>query len=172
MYDHAWIRTILPYRHPTLLVDRVETFEPAVSLVACKAVTGGELCYADLAEDLPGQRYAYPCSLVLESFGQAAALLCLASATRLGLEPGRAILLGTARDCVFDGHAYPGDVIRHTVRLDQFVADTAFVTGEAHVGDRRIAAFGSLVAALRSRPAPQPPTSPRTTPQPKEKSER
>jgi 3-hydroxyacyl-[acyl-carrier-protein] dehydratase len=152
MYDYAWIRATLPYRHPTLLLDQVEAFEPATSIVACKAVTGSEPCYAGLAEDLPGARYAYPRSLVIESFGQAAALLCLASAQALGLEPGRVILFGAARDCVFHGNAYPGEVLRHRAHLDQFVADTAFVTGETRVADRRIAAFGSLVAALRPRP--------------------
>ena len=54
-----------------------------------------------------------------------------------------------ARNYLFEGVARPGDVLRHEVRLESVVADTAFASGETWVGDRRIATIGSLIATRR-----------------------
>ena len=41
-YDIEWIRSILPHRHPLLLVDRVIEIEPGQRIVALKNVTVNE----------------------------------------------------------------------------------------------------------------------------------
>ncbi|MFV2101608.1 3-hydroxyacyl-ACP dehydratase FabZ family protein [Micromonospora sp. LOL_024] len=149
---HHQIRALLPQRYPLLLVDRVLTMTPGSRIEAVKTVTATEPCYRDLADDAPPGDYAYPASLLVESLGQTAALLWLAEAER-PVGDDHVLMFVGARDFVFDGAAYPGDVLRHTVHLERVIADTAFATGETYVGDRRIARVGTLMAARRPRTA-------------------
>ncbi|MFI0807538.1 3-hydroxyacyl-ACP dehydratase FabZ family protein [Streptomyces echinatus] len=143
---YARLLALLPVRHPMVLVDRVTGFDPGRTIGTAKAVTGSELCYQDMADDLPAERYAYPRSMILESFGQSAALLWLGS-------PGAAgdglPMVGRLRNCVFTGSAFPGDVIRHQVRVEQLVDGGAFMSGESRVGDQVILTVGSLIAVAR-----------------------
>ncbi|MEU1947871.1 hypothetical protein ABZ554_36850, partial [Streptomyces sp. NPDC020125] len=55
----------------------------------------------------------------------------------------------SAREVTITGRAYPGDVLRHTVEIDQLIGDNAFMRGEIWVGDRRIATLGSVLAVVR-----------------------
>lgn len=152
--DHAEVRTVLPQRYSMLLIDRVLAIESGAFIRAIKAVTVGEPCYHGLPEGLAAQRYAYPVGLLLESFGQAAAILWLTSA---GPEArGELLLFGAARDCLIEGRAYPGDVLRHEARLEQVTDGAAFVSGETWAGRRRIARIGSLMAVTRPGSALQP----------------
>jgi 3-hydroxyacyl-[acyl-carrier-protein] dehydratase len=148
MHDFGEIRAILPHDVPMVLVDQVVRLEPGVSLSAVKAISGSEPCYAGVPEGLPKARYAYPTSLLIESFGQAAALLWHSAQGSLA-GPGELLMFAAARECRFSGHAYPGDVLRHEIRLETSVARTGFASGETWVGDRRIATMGSFVAVVR-----------------------
>lgn len=139
---------MLPHAPPMLLVDRVERLEPGRSLCAVKAISGSEPCYQRLGAGLPLHRYAYPTTLILESFAQAVALLWHTRSGSLA-GPGRVLMFAAIRDCRFEGAAYPGDVLRHQVALERVIADTAFAGGETWAGDRRVATVGSLVVVLR-----------------------
>jgi 3-hydroxyacyl-[acyl-carrier-protein] dehydratase len=152
--DHRQIRTLLPLRHPMLLVDRVVDLRPGVSIIGTKAVTTGEPCYDGLPEDLPAHRYAYPVSLMLESFGQTAALLWVQGEHALPTVSQRVLMLAALRECRILGRAYPGDVLYHHIQLDQLVHGNAFLSGQTRVGDRVVATMGSLIAVQRPRPAP------------------
>ncbi|MEU5724781.1 beta-hydroxyacyl-ACP dehydratase [Micromonospora sp. NPDC047738] len=159
----AEIRAALPQRHPLLLVDRVTSLEPGVAIETVKAITATEPCYAHLDDDATAEDYAYPASLLIESFGQSAALLWLdGSAPSHRLTDDAVLLFVGARDYTVEGRAYPGDVVRHVVRLERVVADTAFATGESWAGERRIATVGSLIAARRPRAAVAEPAPGRT----------
>jgi len=149
MLEHADLKRILPHRHPILQLDRVLELDPGRRIVATKAVTGGELCYADLAEDAGHEAHAYPVSLLVESLGQAGGVLWLHSSALAGNSPQGTLILGSARDLALTGAAYPGDVLRHVVELDTVKGDNAFMRGETWVGDRRIATVGSILAVLR-----------------------
>ncbi len=158
MAEHADLRAILPQAAPMVLLDRVELVEPGRSLRAYKAVSGSEPCYLHLAAGLPARRWAYPVSLLLESFGQAAAVLW---SSRTGPLTGEddVLMFAAARDCAVLGPAYPGDVLRHEVTLDTAVAGTAFASGSTWVGDRCVATVGSFVAVVRPAAGlPAPPT--------------
>jgi len=148
--DHVDVRGVLPQRYPMLLVDRVVAREPGRSIRTVKAVTGTEPCYAGLPDGAPPDRYAYPRSLLIESFGQSAALLWLDNGAP-AVDNEQVLLFAGARGYHFDGEAYPGDLLRHEVRLDSVVADTAFATGETWVGERRVATVAALMAARRPR---------------------
>jgi 3-hydroxymyristoyl/3-hydroxydecanoyl-(acyl carrier protein) dehydratase len=151
--DHARVRDVLPQRYPMLLVDRVLAREPGRSVRTVKAVTATDPCYAALPDGTPPEGYAYPRSLLVESFGQSAALLWL-DGDGPAVGGGKVLLFAGVRGYDFEGDAYPGDLLRHEVRLDSVVADTAFAGGETWVGDRRIATVAILMAARRPRPGP------------------
>lgn len=145
--SYAEILALLPVRHPMVLVDRIVAFKANQEIETAKAVTGSEPCYQDMT-DLPAARYAYPRSLILESFGQSAALLWLGSKE----VPGDSLpMVGRLRGCVYSGAAFPGDVIRHRVRVDRLVDDNAFMSGESRVGDRVILTVESLIAVARPK---------------------
>jgi 3-hydroxyacyl-[acyl-carrier-protein] dehydratase len=154
MREHADVGAALPQRYPLLLVDRVLEVVSGRSIRTVKAVTGTEPCYATVPAGAARWRYAYPASLVIESFGQSAALLWLESAPLRA--DGRVLMFVGATGFRFEGEAYPGDVLRHEVRLDSVIADTAFASGQTWVGERRLATVETLVATLRraQRPAP------------------
>lgn len=160
MREHVDIRAILPQRHPLLLVDRVLRMDPGKSISTAKAITGTEPCYAAIADGSPEWCYDYPRSLMIESLGQTAALLWL-DGRAPDTDDEQVLMFVGARNYHFEGSAYPGDVLRHEVRLESVVADTAFACGETWVGNRRIASVGTLIATRRPvRPSqPEPPAS-------------
>jgi len=148
MREHCDIRALLPQRFPLLLVDRVLDLEPGRRISTVKAVTGTDGCYAHLPDGAEAWRYRYPYSLVVESFGQSAALLWLDG--RLpSPDDDQVLMFVGATNFSFEGHAYPGDVLRHEVRMDSVIADTAFASGEIWVGERRLATVDTLVATRR-----------------------
>ncbi|MEH1123232.1 3-hydroxyacyl-ACP dehydratase FabZ family protein [Micromonospora sp. CPCC 206061] len=149
MSEQSWIRTLLPQRYPLLLVDRVVSLVPELSICALKAVTVNEPCYAGMGDGAAPADYAYPVSLMLESLGQTAALLWLR-----GQEPAATasvLLFAGVRDYRVEGGAFPGDVLRHHVEIERVVAETAFARGETWIGDRRVAQVDTLIAARRPR---------------------
>lgn len=148
LLSHADITRILPHRHPVLLVDAVLSLEPGVGITATKAVTGSEPCYAGLADGLPGSAYAYPVSLIVESFGQAGAVLWLVG-TPDEERPAGTLIFGAARGVVVHGSAFPGDVLVHDVRIETIKGPNAFMSGEVRAGGRLIATIGSVLAVIR-----------------------
>ncbi|MEV6080893.1 hypothetical protein AB0L80_38220 [Streptomyces sp. NPDC052069] len=144
--DYTAILDRLPVRHPMLLVDRVESFEPGREITTVKAVSGSEPCYRSMADGLPLSRYMYPRALMLESFGQSSVLLWLSSGTTEGVQVAAAF-----RDCRFAGEVRPGAVLRHVARIDRLMADNVFVSGETWDGDRCVMTVGALIGANRPR---------------------
>jgi len=152
MLDAAQIARLLPHGHPMLLVDRVVALTPGRSIVALKAITVSEPCFRALGPGAPAEHYAFPASLLLESFGQSAALLWL-HGDRRGVGGDELLMLLLARNCRIEGCAMPGDVLRHAARIEQVVGDHVVVAGETFVGDRRVATVGSMLAGVRKRTA-------------------
>lgn len=149
MLEYAELTRILPHRHPILQIDRIVELEPGQRVVALKAVTGTEPCFAGLADGLPTSAYAYPPALIIESLGQAGAALWVLTAQAGGEQPDGTLIFGAARDFEFFGSAYPGDVLRHEVVVESLKKDSAVMRGETWVGERRIAAVGSMLAVAR-----------------------
>jgi 3-hydroxyacyl-[acyl-carrier-protein] dehydratase len=150
--DVAAIRALLPHAHPIALLDRVLELDSGTSIVATKAITVSEPCYRGLAADARLESYEYPASLLLESFGQAAALLWLLGREDTRTED-RVIMLVAGRNCRIEGRALPGDVLRHVARIFREVGDTVLVEGETYVDDRRVASVESMMATARPRHA-------------------
>ncbi|WP_274563264.1 3-hydroxyacyl-ACP dehydratase FabZ family protein [Streptomyces spiramyceticus] len=149
--DHGLhrIKNTIPHRTPILLVDQVVEAVPGERMSTRKAVSGNEPCYAALARDAPPAAYAYPIAFVIESWAQSAVLLSTWENPNPDVLAGKVELAGSINDVAFDGHAYPGDVLEHTVRMVKQAGDTAILAGETHVGGRRLLSVGSFVVALK-----------------------
>jgi 3-hydroxyacyl-[acyl-carrier-protein] dehydratase len=147
--DYAQVSRALPHGRAMVLVDRVESMELGVSIVGIKAITGTELCYQDVPDGVALDRCAYPVSLLLESFGQTAALLWLRSNSVRCEDANRVLMFVSARNLKIEGSAFPGDVLSHRAHLEKALDDTVFVSGETWVEDRRIMSVGSMIAVVR-----------------------
>lgn len=162
--DFAALLALLPVRPPMVLVDRVVSLRPNECIEVDKAITSAEPCFLHLAEGLPARRWAFPRSLLLESFGQAAALLWLGSvaaeeATAAGptgadgspREPdgARLPMVGSIRGCRYGVPVYPGDVVRHRVVVDRMVEDNAVLSGVTTSAAGSVLEVESLVAVRR-----------------------
>jgi 3-hydroxyacyl-[acyl-carrier-protein] dehydratase len=148
MLDHSQVRDRLRQRPPMLLLDTVREFSPTGSLVATKAITGGEDCYRHMADGTGIDGFAYPSALVLESFGQAISLLW----SLAGLSPPDEVpLMVGIRDLAFATPAIPGDVLEHHVQLRHHSGALGEFTGETRAADRTVLTVGSVLVV--SRPA-------------------
>jgi 3-hydroxyacyl-[acyl-carrier-protein] dehydratase len=143
------IKNTIPHRGEILLVDRVTEVVPGRGLTAVKAVSGNEPCYAPLGQDAAPADYAYPTSLVVESWAQSAVLLSVWEAPNPDVLAGKVELAGSINDVAFGDRAYPGDVLEHRVRMVKAVGETSVLAGETLVGGREVLRVGSFVVALR-----------------------
>jgi 3-hydroxyacyl-[acyl-carrier-protein] dehydratase len=144
--DAVAIKRLLPHRHPMLLIDRVTEIQPGESLVALKSVTVSEPWYAGLADDA---EHAYPPVLLAESWCQAAGVLACLDQPNPDVLTGRVTLFGSIRDLEFHRSVYPGDVLRHTVRLVRMLSDTVALAGETHRDGELVLSVGLIFIALR-----------------------
>jgi 3-hydroxyacyl-[acyl-carrier-protein] dehydratase len=149
--DLAGVKRLIPHRYPMLLVDRVVEARPGVSLLALKAVTANEPWYTS---DPPYRAdHAYPPELVLESWCQAAGVLVSLDQPNPDVRTGRVTLFGSVTDARFLTPVFPGDVLRHRVRLLRVVADGAVFEGESDCERGDVLRVGRVVVALRPVPA-------------------
>lgn len=159
LLNHAQIKRLLPHRYPMALVDSVRSVEPGVRIIAVKNVTANEPCFAHLPDDADGRSYAYPASLMMESFGQACGLLYLMDARQQGGMDGSVMLFGAATRCRFEGEAFPGDTLENRACLERTFTDAAVFSGEVWVSGRRIVSIERMIMALRSAEGLRPPAA-------------
>jgi 3-hydroxyacyl-[acyl-carrier-protein] dehydratase len=129
-----------------LLLDEVREAVPGESLVAVKAVTAAEPCFEGLA---PAADDAYPPTLLIESWCQAAALLALLDAPNPDVLGGRVALFGGIGGLRFGEPVRPGDVLVHRARLSRLFEDAAVLTGTAEVGGEVVLEVEQIVVAFR-----------------------
>lgn len=139
------LHTILPHRYPMLMVDHVGALEPGVAITARKCISGTDPCYQFVRDPGSPHDVAYPPSLILESFGQAGAILWLKSTL---VNPG-VLMLASVRNCLFEAEVFPGDTLEHHVRIDRLLEDTVIFSGDTWVGLRRVVHVDWLVAVIR-----------------------
>ncbi len=135
-----------PQRHPILLVDKIIEVVPEKSIVARKAITATEPCFAHVKDDEPLESMSYPYSLLIESFCQATGPLCAQSGMNF---MGKTILFASMEGIEFMDNAYPGDVIEHRAWTTKVISDAVVMRGESWVDDRLIARFNQLVVVAR-----------------------
>ncbi|MGW7447641.1 hypothetical protein [Kitasatospora sp. NPDC054795] len=143
------IKATIPHRHPLLLVDRVVEVEPGRRLVARKAVTAAEPCYAGLGDDAPAERYAYPTGQLLESWAQAAVLLACWARPNPDVLTGKVALLAAAKECRVRAAVHPGQLVEHEVRVIRDLGDTVILGGSSTADGRPVLEVGQFTVALR-----------------------
>jgi 3-hydroxyacyl-[acyl-carrier-protein] dehydratase len=145
----AQIKRMLPHRYPMLLVDRVLELVPGESLVALKAVTCNEPWYQRLGDDASEAQFAYPQTLLIESWGQSAGLLAVQDGCETAGLSDQVMLAGAMSGVEFLRPVYPGDVLEHRVRVVRALSDTVIFEGESLVGEDVVMRLSRMVMAFR-----------------------
>ncbi len=124
--------SLLPWRHPFLMVDGVLDCVPHDRVVTMKRVTAGD----PVAQPRETGNASFPSVMVLEGLSQSAALLFQVSYAKLA--PGRVPLLGQLDASIFDA-ARPGDTIEFTVHAVKMTQTAGIFRGVARVDGASIA---------------------------------
>ncbi len=103
------IQKIIPHRHPFLLVDYIEDYEPGVYAVGYKCVTYREDYFPGHFPDEP----VMPGVLALEALAQVGAVIILSKPSNRG----KTAYFGGVQKCRFKGKIVPGDKVKLDVRV-------------------------------------------------------
>ncbi len=144
--DIERVMAALPHRYPMLLVDRVETLIPDVSIRAVKAVTINEGFFEG---HFPG-RPIMPGVLIVEALAQAAGVLAVES---LGLAgTGKLVYFMAIEEAKFRAPVEPGCLLYLEVSFVQKRSKVCKFAGRAIV-DGKLAAEASFTAMIADPPS-------------------
>ena len=144
--DVRRVMAAIPHRYPMLLVDRIETIDPGVSIVGVKAVSINEDFFNG---HFPG-RPIMPGVLIVEALAQTAGVLAVQS---LGLEgTGKLVYFMTIEEAKFRSPVEPGCLLRLEVDVVQMRSKVCKFAGRALV-DGKLAAEARFTAMIADAPA-------------------
>lgn len=103
------IQEIIPHRHPFLLLDRIEDYEPGQFAVGYKAVTYRE----DFFRGHFPQKAVMPGVLILEALAQTGAVAILS----MPENQGKIAFFGGVQKCRFKGMVMPGDTLKLETKI-------------------------------------------------------
>lgn len=103
------IQAIIPHRHPFLLLDAIEDYEPGEYAVGYKCVTYREDFFKGHFPEKP----VMPGVLIIEALAQAGAVAILS----IPENQGKIAFFGGIQKCRFKGMVVPGDKLKLETRI-------------------------------------------------------
>ncbi|MBQ4271050.1 MAG: 3-hydroxyacyl-ACP dehydratase FabZ [Clostridiales bacterium] len=137
--DIKGIMEIIPHRHPFLLIDKVEDYEPGQYCIAYKNITYDESFFRGHFPEYP----ITPGVLMVEALAQAGAVAILSQEEF----KGKIAVFAGIDNCKFKKQIVPGDTVRLETKITQVRGPVGVGEAEATV-DGKIAVKCTLKFAI------------------------
>ena len=123
--DLKGIMEIIPHRHPFLLIDKVEDYEPGQYCIACKNITYDESFFRGHFPEYP----ITPGVLMVEALAQTGAVAILSQEEF----KGKIAVFAGIDNCKFKRQILPGDTVRLETKITQVRGPVGVGEAEATV---------------------------------------
>jgi beta-hydroxyacyl-ACP dehydratase FabZ len=132
--DFEEIKKLIPQRFPFIMIDRITELEPGKHAVAVKNVSGNDMVFLG---HFP-EKAVMPGALIIEAMAQTSIILFATGEKGGGRGHKQLYFFGSVK-ARFLHPAVPGDQMKIRVESVKSLPTGAYVSGEAFVGDTKIA---------------------------------